>query len=92
MGFYQMPSFPPDTSPFFETQIYSAPSIVYCTLDHFTFSDVTVIFQINVQQYTAFETLSHVILLKQKNQKQKCTQGLGIVSSPLCVWELGKCV
>jgi len=63
--------FPPDMSPFFETQIYGAPSAVYCTLDHFTFSNLSVICQINLQQYTVFETVSHVISLKQKKEKPK---------------------
>jgi hypothetical protein len=51
------------------------PSEVYCTLEHFTFSHLSAICQIYVQQYTAFETLSHVIMLKQGYENQKFTQG-----------------
>jgi hypothetical protein len=48
-------------------------SAVYCTLDHFTFSHLGAICHTKIQ-YTAFKTLSHVILLKQKNENQKFTQ------------------
>ena len=51
------------------------PSAVYWTLEHFTFYHLSAICQINVQQYTVFETLSYVISWKQKNEKQKLTQG-----------------
>jgi hypothetical protein len=51
------------------------PSAVYCNLDHFTFSHLNEIYEINVQQYTAFETLALAILFTQKNKNQKFTQG-----------------
>jgi len=51
------------------------PSAVYCTVEHFTFYHLSAICQTYVQQYTAFETLSHVILFKQENENQKYTQG-----------------
>jgi len=44
-------------------------------LEHFTFYHLSDIWQINVQQYTAFETLPYVILLKQKNENKNLTQG-----------------
>jgi hypothetical protein len=55
-------------SSFSERQIYSNPK---CSLEHFTFYHLSAICHINVQQYTAFETLSHAILLSQKNENQK---------------------
>ena len=49
------------------------PSAVYCNLEHFTFYHLSAICHINVQQYAAFETLSHVILLTHKNENKKFT-------------------
>jgi len=51
-----------------------APSALYCNLDHFTFSYLSQIYHINVQQHAAFVTLSHVILFTQKNENQTFTQ------------------
>jgi len=40
---------------------------------HFTFSHLSEIYQINVQQHAAFVPFSHVILFIQKNENQTFT-------------------
>jgi len=50
---------------YFETQIWSDPKCSILYLEHFTFSHLSVICHI----------ILHVILLKQKNENQKFTQG-----------------
>jgi len=72
-----MPSFPQICPLSLKHKFVVTLSTVYCKFDHFSFSHLSAICQINVQQYTEFESLLHVILLKQKNVNQKFTQGTG---------------
>jgi hypothetical protein len=75
MDCYHLPSFLTICPVSFKHKFAVTSSAVYCTLEHFTFYHLSDICQTYVQQYTAFETLSHVILLEQKIVNQKFTQG-----------------
>ena len=72
-------------------QKYVTTSAVYCSilhLYHFTFSHLSEIYQINVQQHAAFVTFSHVILFTQKNENQTFTQSTPFTNLDKTVFRL----
>jgi hypothetical protein len=73
---YNMPSILWICPLFLKQKYVVTTSDVYCSVlhwYHFTFSHVSKIYQINVQQHAAFVTFSHVILFTQKNENQTFT-------------------